>query len=183
MSWYILGPFIHGTRSDWSQQKHFAWLWPALYCFPVSTLGEKLGYKVLFSRQEAQCQPFVNLFCKMFAQKPLCLLKRIKTGFVTNPEHCFWVNFFPPLLTTLEILCCMKEIKAIVQSWPERYIPSGENCSRSFSSFILLWHHLMAVVSTTRVWLRFRKCFVTSMVCASRQLLHWAAPSAIAQWH
>lgn len=26
MSWYILGPFIHGTRSDWSQQKHFAWL-------------------------------------------------------------------------------------------------------------------------------------------------------------
>lgn len=73
--------------------------------FTVSTLGEKLGYKVLFSRQEAQCQPLVNLFCKMFAQKPLCvcLLKSIKTRFVKNPEHSFWVNFFPPLVTTIEM--------------------------------------------------------------------------------
>lgn len=97
MSWYILGPFIHGTRSDWSQQKHFAWLWPALYCFPVSTLGEKLGYKVLFSRQEAQCQPLVNLFCKMFAQKPLCvcLLKSSKDEICQKPRTFFLGELLP----------------------------------------------------------------------------------------
>ncbi len=48
------------------------------------------------------------------------------------------------------------------------------NLRKFYLDLTLLW--CLSVVSVARV--RYRKCPVTSMVCASRQPLHWAAPSA-----
>ena len=112
-----------------------------------------------------------------------CLFKKIKWDlpctlniFVWTSPHLCWGH--------KTCLRCMNELVAFVQSvW-------GENRSRGvyeLNKRVLSWFDTslwcLSVVSTTRVRLRYRKCFVTSVVCASRQPLHWAAPSAGAQWH
>lgn len=162
MSWYILGayfspmlPILTGAKEN------IAWpgrlLWATVYLF-LSVRLVKSGTV----QQE----------------------KMYKVFFSFHRRHA--ASLFVNLLSDI-ILSCMKEIEPFVQSVAKWDMWWGEHRSRAFMNLIgkfyldltVLW--CLSVVSTTRV--RYRKFFVTSMLCASRQLLHWAAPSAAAQWH
>lgn len=152
--------FSHVTHSDWSQGKHcLAWTATLSDCLPfsISALGEKWN----------------------------CTARKMyKVFFSFHRRHA--ASLFVNLLSDI-ILSCVKEIEPFVQSVAKWDMWWGEHRSRAFMNLIgkfyldltVLW--CLSVVSTTRV--RYRKFFVTSMLCASRQLLHWAAPSAAAQWH
>lgn len=161
--------------------------------FPISTLGEKWNftagkmYKVSFSTQETYCQPFCDLLGNMFLVKYLCkvvCLKRWERGICHKRRKSLAELLLTSAEDTRNVSAVWRKSMLLCNQWGIQW---GGNRSRGFMNLIrkfyldltLLW--CLSVVSATRV--RYRKCFVTSMVCASRQPLHWAAPSAGAQWH